>query len=170
MATNVVLYNLSCPLTRALVENSQSNVYSVPANVSLSADTPVRSKKPTDDGTFVAGDEGSMAPMSILVIPICEGTVGSMFGMRVIGWRLFPGTNQKPPVWIQDLLFDGFCMAGFMVGPPAASAIGSYALSENERLCDKVYVSLQGVQLFQFDFMNPTTEVIIGMNALWARA
>src|SRR5438132_12729893 len=97
---------------------------------------------PPGDGIWDLGQGGMAAPNRLILFPVCDGSLGSSFSMRLYGWRdlSLPGNDVNKVVWIPYLLVELACVASNMSGPGGIGIAGpSYRyLSDSEYLVDTI--------------------------------
>lgn len=106
----------SGPLAKAFEGNVQRDVYD-PVYLTTT--------QPSGDGVLEAGvirDGHAYAPSRVLLFPYAEGPPGSVFSLRLYGWRSvkLTGTDQVAvEVWLYYCLAEFVCVTGDLPGPVA---------------------------------------------------
>lgn len=172
-----LIETMSGPLTKALAQNSQSNLY---------GSFGMTSTEPSGDGVFSIGDGGILASNRIAIWPYCEGLENNKFAMRVWGWVVYQ------TIWVPSLIVELACVSCAKQGPapPTPTTGMGKSISTMERMCDTIslvkgnvgstgyinspqaniigmaLVELCGANKIQFDFQYIDA---VPMNALFAR-
>lgn len=178
-----LIETMSGPLTKALAQNSQSNLY---------GSFGMTSTEPSGDGVFSIGDGGILASNRIAIWPYCEGLENNKFSMRLHGWTLYRAQQDTMGIWIPSLIVELSFVSCAKQGPapPTPTTGMGKSISTMERMCDTIslvhgnvgstgyinspganiismaLVELCGANKIQFDFQFIDS---VPMNALWAR-
>ncbi len=200
MAEAIILVQPSYELAKALVINSQATQPMQtlrPLNHDPMLD--VNPASPTQglltegfNGVWSAGYGGLECAYRLFVQPYANGDAGSLFWMRLWGWRPI-GNDPSTFVWVNHLLVELACKTGEIPGPSNDSDLKTNrTLLKTERLCDTIglvrgsvgtgeivsdggnypahaLIDLRGCRRFQFEFQQNDDPAVITMNALWAR-
>lgn len=176
------------PFQKAFYLNVQQEFYNILA---------FKLDAPSGNGVFDVGD-GAYAPSRAILTPYAEGPAGSVFTMRLYGWR---AVGQPVAVgrqlWLWNILAEFLCVAGELPGPRITrKEVVQNQLTALENICDGITllrgvlglngwtnsgvpgngcpasaaVELFGCRYISFDFAQagPPNSGAIGMNCLWA--
>lgn len=143
--------------------------------------------KPSGDGVIVCGDGGSETVNGLQLIPVGTGQNDMVLtGMRLLGWRRYPGKSAtKKDLWVPFLLAEFAGVYGSATGVDASSLASTYffadtitqvtgnanvsneILSPTGNIIGHVVADLKGAQLCEVTFDLGAN--MTGANCLYAK-
>lgn len=143
MATDILIRCPSSPLAKAFPRNVQQDRY---------RDIFLLATQPPGDGVIQTNINGSFTAQRIYLMPYCEGEPGSIFFMRLYGWRSITAKTggSDNTVWVYFLLAEFVCVSGAIAGPvlnqtaaPGPAGFG-LPIGPTENMCQSISM-LSGV-------------------------
>lgn len=137
MAADILTRCPSSPLAKAFPRNVQQDRY---------RDIFLLATQPAGDGVIQTNINGSFTANRIYLMPYCEGEPGSIFFMRLYGWRsigeVVAGSTNT--VWVYFLLAEFVCVSGMIAGPvlnqtaaPGPAGFG-LPIGPTENMCQSI--------------------------------